>query len=221
MIPESAKWNTILSFAEPNFILAEDTTCLFATLVADINHIPDSLRERFAQVATSWMDFSIEDFFLPSSYQDRIRAKAAHLYFRLNEELFSPTLQGQMLTGNHYEIQEGLFLSEELGKLSPETLAIFITSETPEIRRTAVSIATRQWIHNSDRDNTCELLKAAREQQPLETEVAMLRVALSEKAIGPCRNEVLTEISRSQFLRLRERAIVEMDKGDPQTQETK
>lgn len=211
MFPESAKWDTVLRFAEPNFIRAEEMASLLGVLVGDINLISIPLKSTFDQVAASWMNFSADEFFLPSSRQDRIRARAAHLYFRLNEERFSPALQGQLLTGNHFEVQEGLLLSEELGKLSPGMLAMFVTSEIPEIRRTAVSIATRQWMRNSDRDNAREILKAARQQQPLETEITMLNAALIENSDSPCRNEVLTEVAQSQFLRIRERAAAELE----------
>lgn len=213
MFPEIAEWDTVLRFAELNFIRAEEIASLLSVLVSDINLIPDPLRSEFTQVAASWMDFSADEFFLPSSRQDRIRARAAHLYFRLNEERFSPALQGQLLTGNHFEIQEGLLVSEELGKLSPGMLAMFVTSEIPEIRRTAVRIATRQWMHNDDRDNAQELLEAARGQQPLETEVTMLNSALVADADSLYRNEVLMEVAQSQFLRIRERAVAELDKG--------
>lgn len=213
MFPEIAKWDTVLRFAELNFIRAEEIASLLSVLVSDINLIPDPLRSEFTQVAASWMDFSADEFFLPSSRQDRIRARAAHLYFRLNEERFSPALQGQLLTGNHFEIQEGLLLSEELGKLSPGMLAMFVTSEIPEIRRTAVRIATRQWMHNDDRDNAQELLEAARGQQPLETEVTMLNSAIVADKGSLYRNEVLMEVAQSQFLKIRERAVAELDKG--------
>ncbi|WP_300908411.1 DUF4365 domain-containing protein [Corynebacterium stationis] len=221
MFPENAKWDTVVSFAEPNFMRAEDTTSLIDTLIDNINHIPNSLRERFSQVATGWVNFSIDEFFLPSVHQNQIRAKAAHLYFLLNEERFIPLRQGQMFTGNRFDIQEGLLLSDELEKLSPETLAIFIASETPEIRRTAVNIAIRHWINNSDSDNSWELLNAARERQPLETEAAMLRAVLFDETDRFRRNEVLAEISQSQFLRLRERARIEIGRRDLGAQDTK
>lgn len=211
IFPEDARWDTILKFADPNFMRAEDTALLLHVLIGDVSSIPYPLRDKFATVAASWMSFSIDEFFLPSSHQDRIRARAAHLYFRLNDELFTPAFQGQMLAGNLFEVQEGLLLSEELEKLTMGMLAMFISSGTPEIRRTAVGIATRQWLHNFDRNSARSLLSWAREHQPLATEITMLNSVLFESEDCPCRDEILTNLGQSQFLRIRERAIAEID----------